>query len=87
LNTTRQKILALDFNGSIERLLPSRSKAIPGSKATGAQFEKLPAADRDEMLFMLAARWADDIRTKDRSQHNDLSILAGIGGIGCWENC
>jgi S1/P1 nuclease len=27
---------------------------------------KLPQAQRDEMLFMLAARWADDIRTKDR---------------------
>ena len=34
-----------------------------------AQLEKLPAADRDEMFFMLAARWADDIRTKDRSQN------------------
>jgi hypothetical protein len=33
------------------------------------QLEKLPAADRDEMLFMLAARWADDIRMKDRSQN------------------
>lgn len=25
--------------------------------------------DRDLMLFMLAARWADDVRTKDRAQH------------------
>jgi hypothetical protein len=33
------------------------------------QLEKLPESERDEMLFMLAARWADDIRTKDRSQH------------------
>ena len=28
---------------------------------------KLPDSQRDEMLFMLAARWADDIRTRDRS--------------------
>jgi len=34
-----------------------------------AQLEKLPAADRDEILFMLATRWADDIRMKDRSQN------------------
>jgi hypothetical protein len=31
-----------------------------------SQLEKLPEAQRDEMLFMLATRWADDIRTKDR---------------------
>jgi hypothetical protein len=29
------------------------------------QLEKLPEADRDEYLFMLAARWADDIRRRD----------------------
>ena len=34
-----------------------------------AQLEKLPAVDRDEMLFTLAARWADDIRTRDKAQH------------------
>jgi hypothetical protein len=31
--------------------------------------EALPESQRGEMLFMLAARWADDIRTKDRA-HN-----------------
>ena len=30
--------------------------------------EKLPEPDRDEMLFMLAARWADDIRTRDKAE-------------------
>jgi len=29
---------------------------------------KLPDSQRDEMLFMLAARWADDIRTRDASE-------------------
>jgi S1/P1 nuclease len=29
---------------------------------------KLPQTERDEMLFMLAARWADDIRTRDRAE-------------------
>ena len=33
------------------------------------QLEKAPEPQRDEMLFMLAARWADDIRTRDRAQH------------------
>src|SRR6185295_6812220 len=31
--------------------------------------EKIPEAERDEFLFMLAARWPDDIRTRDRAQH------------------
>lgn len=34
-----------------------------------AQLEKLPSIDRDEMLFMLVARWADDIRTGVKAQH------------------
>ena len=32
------------------------------------QLERLPETERDEMLFMLAARWADDIRTVDKAQ-------------------
>jgi len=31
--------------------------------------EKLREPERDELLFMLAARWADHIRTRDRAQH------------------
>ena len=31
--------------------------------------EALPESQRGEVLFMLAARWADDIRTKDKAQH------------------
>ena len=33
------------------------------------QLEKIPEGERDEMLFMLAPRWADDIRTLDKAQH------------------
>src|SRR5262245_53487956 len=33
------------------------------------QLDKLPSAERDEMLFMLAPLWADDIRTQDRAFH------------------
>ena len=32
------------------------------------RLEKLPEAERDEILFMLAARWADDIRTRDPTE-------------------
>jgi len=32
------------------------------------QLDKLPESGRDEMLFMLAARWADDISTRDKDQ-------------------
>jgi hypothetical protein len=34
-----------------------------------ADLELLPETQRGEMLFMLGARWADDIRTKDKAQH------------------
>jgi len=37
-----------------------------------SQLEKLPQAERDEMLFMLAARWADDIRTRDPAESHPL---------------
>jgi hypothetical protein len=33
------------------------------------QLEKLPDSERDEMLFMLAPRWADDVRTQDSAQN------------------
>jgi hypothetical protein len=36
------------------------------------QLSKLPEPERNEMLFMLAARWADDIRTQDRAQRRGL---------------
>jgi hypothetical protein len=36
------------------------------------QLEKLPESERDEVLFMLAPRWADDIRTRDKAQHRQL---------------
>jgi hypothetical protein len=32
-----------------------------------ARLEDVPVADRDILLFMQAARWADDVRTKDRN--------------------
>ena len=33
-----------------------------------SQLEKLPPDQRDKILFMLAARWADDIRTLDKAE-------------------
>jgi hypothetical protein len=39
------------------------------------QLDKLPQAERDEMLFMLAARWADDIRTLERSPRKSLARI------------
>ena len=32
------------------------------------QLDKLPESERDKMLFMLAARWADDIRMQAKLQ-------------------
>jgi hypothetical protein len=33
------------------------------------QLDKLPESQRDEMLYMLAPRWADDIRAGEKAQH------------------
>src|SRR6476660_9889415 len=32
------------------------------------ELDKLPEAEREEMLFMLAARWADNVRTQDPTE-------------------
>src|SRR5215475_10080575 len=37
-----------------------------------ARLQDVPAADHSLMLFMQAARWADDIRTSDKQQHRAL---------------
>jgi hypothetical protein len=36
------------------------------------QLNKVPQPERNEMLFMLATRWADDVRTQDGAQHRGL---------------
>ena len=37
-----------------------------------ARLHDVPVADHDMVLFMQAARWADDIRTNDKQQHRAL---------------
>src|SRR6266487_327692 len=34
-----------------------------------ARLQDVPVADRDLVLFMLAARWSDDIRIQDKAQN------------------
>jgi hypothetical protein len=34
-----------------------------------ARLKDVPVADRDMVLFMQAARWADDIRSNDKQHH------------------
>ena len=34
-----------------------------------ARLQDIPVADHGHVLFMQAARWADDVRTKDTQQH------------------
>ncbi len=36
-----------------------------------ARLQDVPVADRDMVLFMQAARWPDDIRTKDKAQRRE----------------
>src|SRR5215510_1538818 len=37
-----------------------------------ARLQDVPVADRDLMLFMQAAKWADDIRSNDKQEHRAL---------------
>jgi hypothetical protein len=37
-----------------------------------ASLQDVPVAERDQVLFMQAARWADDIRASDKQQHRAL---------------
>src|SRR5262249_1042452 len=37
-----------------------------------ARLQDVPVADREIVLFMRAARWADDIRSNDKQQHRAL---------------
>jgi hypothetical protein len=34
-----------------------------------ARLQDVPVAERDQVLFMQAARWADEIRTQDKTQN------------------
>jgi hypothetical protein len=34
-----------------------------------ARLQDVPIAERDQVLFMQASRWADDIRTQDKAQN------------------
>jgi hypothetical protein len=58
-----------------------------------ARLQDVPVAERDLVLFMQAARWADDIRTQDRAQNRPswhwkenwrLSQKVEQGLSGCW---
>jgi len=41
-------------------------------KPMASEASRCPATDRDMVLFMQAARWADEIRTNDKQQHRAL---------------
>jgi len=41
-----------------------------------AKIQDVPGADRDLMVFMLASRWADDIRIQDKAQIDRLGITS-----------
>jgi hypothetical protein len=44
-------------------------ESIPGTDQWQARLQDVPVGDRDIVLFMQAARWADDIRTADQQYH------------------
>src|SRR5262245_25617362 len=52
-----------------------------------ARLQNVPAAERGLVLFMQAARWADDIRTNDKQEHRALwqlhQLAVQAGGATC----
>jgi hypothetical protein len=48
-----------------------------------AQLEKLPSIDRDEIIFMLAARWADDIDWPFKPDGQPGSVQTTPPAMGC----
>ena len=58
--------------GAIEAIMKQHPRYSDGWRNS---LEKFPESQRGEMLFMLAARWADDIRPQDASETGATEML------------
>jgi hypothetical protein len=62
------EILRRESPATIARVRSTLEKHPSYDSRWKEQLDKMPDSERDEMLFMLAPRWADDIR-RDNAQH------------------
>jgi S1/P1 Nuclease len=63
------QILQHENSRSIEKVKAMLEKHPWYANQWQARFQDVPLADRDMVLFMQASRWADDIRTRDKTQN------------------
>jgi hypothetical protein len=62
------QILSRESPQSVEKVTAVLEKHPWYANQWQARLQDVPVADRDMVLFMQAARWADDIRTQDKAQ-------------------
>jgi hypothetical protein len=62
-------VLSQENPQSIEKVKAVLEKHPWYSNQWQARLQDVPVADHDMVLFMQAARWADDIRTRDKQHH------------------
>ena len=63
------QILQQENSATIEKVKAVLEKHPWYANQWQARLQDVPVADRDMVLFMQAARWADDIRSNDRAQN------------------
>jgi hypothetical protein len=63
------QILQQENPPTIDKVKAALEKPPWYAKQWQARLQDVPVAERDLMLFMQAARWPDDIRTKDKAQN------------------
>ena len=63
------QVLQQDNPATIEKVKAFLEKHAWHANQWQSRLQDVPVADRDLVLFMQAARWADDIRTQDKAQN------------------
>jgi S1/P1 Nuclease len=66
------QVLQQENPGTIDKVKAVLEKHPWYANQWQARLQDVPVGDRDIVLFMQAARWADDIRTTDKQHHRAL---------------
>jgi S1/P1 Nuclease len=62
----------ITYPATIEKVKAALAKHSWYANQWQARLQDVPVMDRDQVLFMQAARWADDIRSNDMAQNRPL---------------
>jgi hypothetical protein len=63
------QVLQQESPGTIEKVKAVLEKHPWYANQWQARLQDVPVAERDQVLFMQAAQWADDIRIQDKAQN------------------